>query len=104
MARSLVRDLGMKTIEEVAHCAKLLVAEALAEQRADARNVVIRGRLELLSAGVGQLCVDDARVGLAGGLPDEAATLQSVERARDSRRREQHLLRQIDASHHAIGR
>jgi hypothetical protein len=66
--------------------------------------VVVRSGLELLSPGVGQLRVDDSRVAVAGGFLDEAAALQSVEQARDSRRREQHLLREIDPPHHAVRR
>src|SRR5215211_6686286 len=102
MAGSLVPGVGLKAIEEVAQRTKLVLAEALAEQRADAPDVFFGGLLELLAAGVGQLRVDDARVTVTGGLLDEAAALQSVEQARDSGRREQHLLCQIDASHHAI--
>ncbi len=93
----------MKPIEEVAQRVELVVGEALAEERADARDVIRRCRPELLAPRVGQFRVDDARVTVAGGLLDETGALQPVEQARDSRRREQHLLCQVDPPHHAIG-
>src|SRR4051794_17525254 len=100
MPRILVRRLGSKPVEEIAQRRQLLLAEPLAEQRADARDVVIRRLLQLLSTRVGQLRVDDTRVAVTCGLLDEPAPLQPVEEACDSGRREQYLLGKIDASQH----
>ena len=92
----------MQPLEEIAQCPKLGAAETVSEERSDARDMVACGASELLPSGVGQLRVDDACVGIAGRLLDEARTLQALEKARDTRRRQQHLLREIDPAHHAI--
>ena len=66
--------------------------------------MVIGGGRQLLVPRVGQLRVHDARVAVAGRLLDVAAALEPVEQARDPGRRQQHLLCEVDAAHHPVGR
>jgi len=63
-----------------------------------------RRLLQLGEPGLGDLCVGDARIGVAPSLLDVAAALEPVEQARDPRGSQHDTLRQVDPPHCALFR
>ena len=64
----------------------------------------LRTPRELRQADVGQHRIDHATVGGTGAALDETAALETVQQSGHARRCQQHLLRQVDASHLSIRR
>ena len=75
------RQLG----EHLAQLLDLRGGEVLLEQRADRRRVPAGGVGELLAAAVGELCVGDAEIGVAGRALDEPDGVRRSRRARSTR-------------------
>jgi len=94
----------VETVEKRRENGELLGRETLTEQLADALEVRRRSRCEPLGSLLRQLRVDDARVRLARCLADETGTLEPVQKPRDSGWSQHDALREVNATHHLIGR
>src|SRR6187551_1043681 len=79
----------------------LVGVEVVEVETVDAGDVRLARCAQLRAPGGGQLRVADPQVLLAGDALDEARAFEPFEQPRDPRGREQHLLREVDATHPA---
>src|SRR5439155_14596225 len=88
--------------EEIGEDAELSLGVVRGEGPPDALDVEVARLAQLLVARVGEDRVGHPRVGVAVALADPAGAFEAVEQARDPGRRQQHLVREVDATHGAL--